>query len=153
MIRLTRLADYAVVLMSHIANRPDRLHNAPDIAAETRLPAPTVSKVLKALARAALLTSRRGIKGGYKLARAPEKITIAGIISAVDGPIAVTECIEDAPGDCDYEAFCPLCGNWQKINSAINQALEQLSLADMISPLPPFVAMQSIHRERTTRPL
>ena len=153
MIRLTRLADYAVVLMSHIANSPDSLHNAPDIATETRLPVPTVSKVLKTLARAGLLTSRRGIKGGYKLARAPEKVTIAGIISAVDGPIAVTECIEDAPGDCDYETFCPLCGNWQKINSAINQALEQLSLADMISPLPPFVVMQSIHRERTTRPL
>ncbi len=146
MIRLSRLADYAVVTMSHIALHPERLHNAPNVAAEVQLPAATVSKIMKALARASLLTSYRGVKGGYELARRPEEITVGQIISAVDGPIALTECIEDAPGDCDFETFCPTRRNWQMINNAVRRALDEVSLADLIAPVPAFLGAV---RERT----
>jgi FeS assembly SUF system regulator len=96
---------------------------------------PTVSKILKILARAELLSSHRGVKGGYTLDRAPERITMTEIIGALDGPIAITECIDDTPGECSQESFCPVRGNWQRINLAIRRALDQISLAEMTHPL------------------
>ena len=126
--------------MTHIANDSQYesryLHTGPELAVALLLPAPTVSKVLKALGRAGLLSSHRGVKGGYALSRAPEDISIADIIAAVDGPIALTECIEDAPGDCDRVGFCPTHGNWQVINQAVRQALARISLSEMASPFP-----------------
>lgn len=103
MIRLSRLADYAVLLMSRMANTPDRVHNALDIAEATGLPCPTVSKLLATLAREGLLNSVRGAKGGYGLAHPAREITVAHIIAAIDGPIAITACIEH-PGSCDVES-------------------------------------------------
>jgi FeS assembly SUF system regulator len=140
MVRLSRLADYAVLVMTHIANEARYLHTGPELAAELLLPAPTVSKVLQSLGRAGLLTSHRGVKGGYALSRAPEDISIADIVAAVEGPIALTECIEDAPGDCDRTGFCPTHGNWQVINQAVEQALARISLSEMASPFPVFEA-------------
>jgi FeS assembly SUF system regulator len=138
MIRLSRLADYAVVLMSHIAANERNLHNALDIAATTGLPVPTVSKILSALARSGLLVSYRGAKGGYELARPAALISAAEIISSVDGPIALTECIDGAPGDCEYEPFCPARRNWQLINGAVRRALTEVTLADLSQPFPNF---------------
>jgi FeS assembly SUF system regulator len=135
MIRMTKQADYGIVLLTRLAQEPDHRYNASELAQETQLPAPTVSKILKILARAGLLSSHRGVKGGYALAKAPEKITVAQIISALDGPIAITECIDDTPGECSQESFCGVRANWQSINEAIRGALEEITLAEMTHPM------------------
>jgi FeS assembly SUF system regulator len=136
MIRLSRLADYAVLLMSRMANTPDRVHNAVDIAEATGLPAPTVCKLLATLAREGLLKSVRGAKGGYGLAMPAREISVAKIIAAIDGPIAITHCIEH-PGSCDVETLCPSRYGWQAINRAVQQALEGVSLSEISRSLPP----------------
>lgn len=140
MIRLSRLADYSVALMTHIAERSDRLCTGTELAAALRLPMPTVSKVLGKLARAGLLISYRGAEGGYTLGSDPREVTMADIIGAVDGPIAMTDCIEDAPGSCTLESFCPSRAGWQKINVAVRTALEGVTLADVMPSPPPWRA-------------
>lgn len=137
MIRLSRLADYAVLLMSRVANTPDAVHNAIDIAEATGLPTPTVSKLLATLAREGLLKSVRGAKGGYGLALSAQEITVAHIIAAIDGPINITHCIEHGPGSCDVETLCPSRVGWQAINRAVRQALEGVSLAEISTTVPP----------------
>ncbi|MEM8963924.1 MAG: SUF system Fe-S cluster assembly regulator [Acidobacteriota bacterium] len=141
MMRLTKQADYGIVLLSHMSEAPGRRFSAPDLAAETQIPLPTVSKVLKLLVRGKLLTSQRGAKGGYILSKAPQGITVAEMISALEGPIAFTECIEDAPGSCSQEAFCSLRGSWQRINEALRQALQDITLADIRQPSAPLVQL------------
>ena len=138
MIRLSRMADYAVVLMTYIATEDARTRNAAEVACETRLPSPTVSRILKNLARAGLLQSTRGIKGGYMLASPATDITVVDIIAAVDGPIAMTDCVEDGAGECDIETFCPLRSHWQVINAAVRGALQQVTLADLSAPMTMF---------------
>src|SRR5436309_13041284 len=123
MIRMTRLADYGIVLLTHIARHPERLtRNAPELAAAAHLPLPTVSKILKVLAREGLLVAHRGAKGGFSLARRPEEISVAEIISALEGPIAITECSVHAPGQCELEWLCPVGSNWQRINETVREA-------------------------------
>jgi FeS assembly SUF system regulator len=137
MLRMTKLADYGIVMLTHFASSPTQVtHNARDIASAVHLPLPMVSKVLKVLAREGLLVSHRGTKGGYSLARRPGDISIAEIIRALEGPIAVTECTDTLHGDCDLELLCPVRGNWHRINQAIREALESISLAEMTQPLP-----------------
>jgi FeS assembly SUF system regulator len=135
-IRLSKLADYGIVIMTNLARQPGRHHNAPEIAARSHIPQPMVSKILKALARAGLLTSQRGAKGGYGLARPAEAISVAEVISALDGPIALTACIEDGPGGCEIEALCPARANWHRINDAIRSALDEISMAEMAQAIP-----------------
>ena len=134
MIRLSRLADYGVLLMSHIARQPDRVCTAVCLSENARLPIPTVSKLLAKLARAGLLQSRRGRDGGYLLALEPKDITVEGIITAVDGPIALTVCLESGGGMCDLEGMCPSQPNWRRINDALRQALSDVSLSDISTP-------------------
>lgn len=136
MIKLSRLADYAVVLMTQMGTAPKGVHNALDLAERTGLPVPTVSKVLATLARDGLLRSVRGAKGGYQLAAAPERITVAGIISAIDGPIALTQCI-DTRGSCNVETLCPTRDGWHRINEAVNRALSGVTLAELMGAPPP----------------
>lgn len=132
MIRITRLTDYGIVLLTHIASSPEwRLHNVPDLSEVTCLPLPTVGKILKSLAKGGVLTSHRGVKGGYALARRPEEINVVEIITALDGPIAITDCSDTVNGQCDYERHCGVRGNWQRINIAVREALEKITLADM----------------------
>ena len=135
MIRMTKQADYGIVLLTRLAQEPEHQYNATELAQETQLPAPTVSKILKILARAGLLSSHRGVKGGYALAMDPGQITVAQIISALDGPIAITECIDDTPGECSQESFCGVRANWQRINEAIRGALDEITLEEMTHPL------------------
>ncbi len=137
MIRLSRLADYGVVLTTHLARQPEKWLTAPELAGATMLPLPTVAKVLKLLAQDGVVGSHRGIKGGYALARTPGEITVADIVSALDGPIALTECVS-AEG-CGIESLCPTRVNWLTINRAVTQALASVTLADMAAPsaLPP----------------
>ncbi len=134
MIRMTKQADYGFVLLSRLAEAPDRVANAPDLAAETRLPLPMVSKILKLLARGAIVESHRGVKGGYSLARPAEAISAAEIVRALEGPVALTVCVEGTPGECDLEPFCNVRGHWQRINVAVEAALADISLAELAAP-------------------
>jgi FeS assembly SUF system regulator len=135
-IRLTKFTDYGIVLLTHFAARRDAIsHNAPDLAAETRLPLPMVSKILKTLAREGILLSHRGVKGGYSLARPAAEITVRHVIDALEGPIAITECIEHGASDCNIEQLCPVRGNWSRINRAVELALDGITLEEMAQPL------------------
>ncbi len=134
MIRLSRLSDYGIVLMAHLASFEDEgPHNAREVAADARLPLPVVSKLLKALAREGLLESHRGAKGGYTLARRPETISAAEMITALEGPIGLTECTVH-PGTCTQEPSCHVREPWQRINSAVCDALAEVTLADLAQP-------------------
>ncbi|MEM7480423.1 MAG: SUF system Fe-S cluster assembly regulator [Acidobacteriota bacterium] len=135
MIRITKQTDYGIVIASHMATDPERRFSTAEIAEETHLPTPMVSKILKLLAREELLDSHRGVHGGYALARTPQEIQISEVIAALEGPIAITECVDDSPGLCSQEAICPMRSNWQIINGAIKQALDGISLAEMTRPL------------------
>ena len=136
LIRLSKLADYGIVIMTHLA-RPGRVQeSAQEIALATQVPSAMASKILKSLARAGLLRSQRGVKGGYELARLPGAVSMAEIIEALDGPIALTDCVDGAHGDCTIEALCPARTNWDRINTAIRGALDSVSLDEMASAIP-----------------
>ena len=137
MLRMTKQADYAIVLLTRMAGAPESRFNATEIASATELPQPIVSKILKLLTRRDLLVSQRGVKGGYVLARAADQISIAQIIEAVEGPIGITECVDDAPGECSQEPICPVRSNWQRINEAVRKALGEITLDEMSQPLAP----------------
>jgi FeS assembly SUF system regulator len=151
MIRISRLTDYGIVLMTYVAANPERMHNAAEIATDARLPLATVSKLLRVLAREELLASHRGVKGGYSLARSAKEISVAEIICALEGPLALTRCSTGHEGDCAYEVRCPVSGHWQQINRAIRQALESVTLAEMTGPPArhaaplPFLAANAAH--------
>lgn len=130
MLKISRLADYGTVVMSFIAQNGSDICNAKDIALATHLQLPTVSKLLKRLARAGLLSSQRGAKGGYQLALAANEISVADIIDAIDGHIAITECSEHQ-GQCALQSHCSISSNWRLISRAIYTALESVSLQDM----------------------
>lgn len=135
---MTKLSDYGIVLLTHIARNPERLtRNAPELAAEAHLPLPTVSKILKMLAREGLLVPHRGAKGGFSLARAPEEITVLDVIGALEGPIALTECSAHGAERCDIETLCPVSTNWQRINRAVLGALRGITLVEMAATLAP----------------
>lgn len=136
MIRLSKLADYGIVIMTHLARHPERQQATPEIALATNVPQPMASKILKVLARAGLLRSHRGSRGGYGLARSAHVITVAAIIEALDGPIALTECSDVATSECDIELLCPARVNWQRINQAIREALSGITLAEMAQAIP-----------------
>ena len=133
MLKLGKLADYATALMTAMASAPDQVHTAQGLSDRTRVSAPTTAKLLKLLAKGGLVESLRGAHGGYRLSRSPERITVAEIIGAVEGPIAVTECSEDH-SSCSMESSCSTRANWRLINRAILQALEAVTLAQMAAP-------------------
>ncbi|GAB6850269.1 SUF system Fe-S cluster assembly regulator [Paraburkholderia kururiensis] len=133
MLRMSKLADYATVMMTVMARDPDTIQSAASLAAASGIPAPTVSKVMKILARGGMAISLRGVSGGYLLPYAAQRITLADIITAVDGPFGMTEC-SAMPGQCEQEAMCGARANWQRINRVIFEALRQVSLADMAGP-------------------
>jgi FeS assembly SUF system regulator len=136
MIKLTKLTDYAIVLMTYMArDRARSLYAARDLADAAQIPLPTVSKILKVLLQADLLVSHRGVRGGYSLARSPQEITVAEVITAVEGPIAVTECSAKEPGLCELEPHCPVTRNWRIISAVVRNALEKVTLADLTYPM------------------
>ena len=135
MLRVSKLTDYATVVMTCLVDVGDRVQSAQSLAERARLEVPTVSKLLKQLAQAALVVSTRGINGGYRLARAPQHISIADIVTAMEGPIGMTECSAHA-GLCDHEPHCGVRVNWQRINQAIAGALASVTLADMVKAPP-----------------
>ena len=135
MIKLSRLTDYGVVVMVQMAQRIDTTQNAPEIAAATGVPAPTVSKLLKLLTKNGLVESRRGINGGYTLTKSIENITAADIIEALEGPVTLTACVDGSAADCGVAPLCPMRGGWERVNQTIRSSLEGLTLAELSQPL------------------
>jgi FeS assembly SUF system regulator len=132
MIRLTKEADYGIMLLGHIASRPVGLvHTAREVAALSGLPLPMVSKILGSLARGEILTGHRGAGGGYSLDIDPRRITVAQAIRAIEGPISMVQC-GVAPGACEHESDCPTRINWSRINRQVEQALEQIPIEEML---------------------
>lgn len=142
MLRLNRITDYAFVVLSQMAREPVRLVTAPQLAHDSAVPLPTVSKILKDLARDGVLVSERGVHGGYRLARSPADISVLQIIRALEGPVSLTACVDGSEGQCDVESLCPIRGNWDRVNSAIRAALDGVSLADMAVPAVRFDALR-----------
>ena len=140
MLRISRLTDYGTVVLAHLAGADGAVTSAADVAAATGIALPTVSKLLKSLARAGLVISSRGATGGYRLALDPQEISAASVIDALEGPVSITEC--SASGShCDFEDVCNVGSAWQRINVAIRRALDEVTLVDLQranSPVPRF---------------
>ncbi len=133
MLRLSKLADYAVVVLVRLA-RGEAVQTSPGIAAATGLPEPTVAKVLKALTSGGLIASRRGARGGYRLLRPLASIQVSDVIAAIDGPVHITACVDGSHASCETHAVCSCRGGWDKVNDAVMQALGTISLADIAPP-------------------
>jgi FeS assembly SUF system regulator len=133
MLRVSKLADYGTVVMVYLAKHAQTLCNARDIALHTHLTVPTVSKLLKRLTAAGLLTSVRGVSGGYRLQRAAAEISVAQIISALEEQLGLTECSLH-PNECVLQNVCHIQGNWQLISQAIETALDSVSLDVLAKP-------------------
>lgn len=131
MIKLSKLTDYALVMLHHMAQDPDMRLSAAALAAQTAIPEPTVAKILKLLAREGFVASTRGVNGGYALQKTPEAIRINDVIAAIEGPVAITACVDQGKG-CARENRCALKKGWQVINRAINESLARVTLADMM---------------------
>ena len=140
MLRISKLTDYGTVLLAHLADLQDSLASAADVAAATGIALPTVSKLLKELAKAGLVVSTRGSHGGYRLARDATKISAADVIDALEGPVSITEC-SSSDHLCDFESVCAVGNAWQRVNVAIRAALNDVSLVDLLQanrPAPRF---------------
>ena len=148
MIRLNKMTDYAVVVLSHMASNSTgncatkgatkgaaegaAVTTAVQMAQDSGVPLPSVSKLLKQLAKAGILSSHRGAGGGYRLDRPAAEISVAQIVTALEGPIALTACIDGADTSCGSMPQCAMSGNWNQVNQAIQSALDGVSLADMM---------------------
>jgi FeS assembly SUF system regulator len=132
MIILSKLADYGVIVATHLAAAAPEQVNAMHLAVDTRLPQTTVAKVLKLLAKAGIVTAVRGAAGGYRLARAPQQVSVAQIIQAIDGSFGMTQCTSTL-GPCERLHFCPTRPHWHRINEAVGQALANVTLDEMSS--------------------
>jgi len=134
MLRLGKMTDYATVILSFMARSQKQIHAALEISTATGIAQPTVSKILKLLVKAKVLSSIRGAKGGYALVQVPEKITVASVITALEGPISLTEC-SHSDHSCEQVADCQIGNNWRLVNQTVQQALESVTLADMMLPV------------------
>ncbi|ACG72124.1 transcriptional regulator, BadM/Rrf2 family [Anaeromyxobacter sp. K] len=134
MIRLSKLTDYAIVILANLARAGEGTLTAQDLAERSKVPLPTVSKLCKELSKAGLVLSHRGRHGGYGLARPADAISIAEIVEALEGPIALTSCVEPGaqPDACGLEATCPAKASWDPVSRAIQGALRGLPLSSIV---------------------
>ena len=146
MLRISRLTDYATVLLAALASEPQRVQTAASLAEQTRIAAPTVSKLLKQLQRAGLVSSTRGLHGGYQLARPASQISAAAILDALEGPVALTDC-SAGHGQCDIEESCRVGRVWQRLNLAIRRALYEVTLAQLAGLDAPPARLPALERE------
>ena len=150
MIRITREADYGILLMTALTQAKGQPCSAAALARQRRLPLPMVSKILKTLTRAGLLNSQRGAQGGYLLAQSAAEISAADIIGALEGPIAITACSDESHDRCARQEDCEVSGHWPRINLAIHTALQSISLEELSQPLSPRpVRFHSMNRATT----
>jgi FeS assembly SUF system regulator len=143
MLRVTKLTDYATVVLTVLASEPDAVLSAAGLAERAGLEIPTVAKVLKPLAQAGLVDGFRGASGGYRLARDPATINLVEIVEAMEGPLAMTECSVHE-GHCGIEHSCSARANWRRINDVVADALRRVTLADMTVPAPAADASRTI---------
>ena len=134
MIKLNKITDYAVVILGLLSSRSPNKFSTSKISSDTGLSIPTVAKVCKLLNNANLIKAGRGAHGGYLCETKPSEISVAVIVEAIDGPIAITACIEESEDLCDTQSICLLSGNWNKANNAILDALKSVSLSDLLNP-------------------
>jgi FeS assembly SUF system regulator len=146
MLRISRLTDYATVLLAALASEPQRVQTAASLAELTHIAAPTVSKLLKQLQRAGLVTSTRGLHGGYQLARPAAQISAAAILDALEGPVALTDC-SAGHGQCEIEDSCRVGRVWQRLNLAIRRALYEVTLAQLAGLDAPPARLPALERE------
>ena len=154
MLRISKLTDYAIIVLGHMSRDAEQTHTAAGLAEATGVAAPTVSKILKMLGKSGILKSIRGAHGGYVLAQPPERTSVAAVIFALEGPIALTEC-EGERGGCEQSGSCNARGSWDVINSAVRAALESVSLADMAKPMPKpaeeiFIPLSSLFQHKSS---
>lgn len=136
MLRITKQTDYGIMLLARMAElAPGAVVSARDAAHWSGLSLPMVSKIMKSLAREQIVVSHRGVAGGYTLAQAPDKTSVASVIRALEGPIGMVECSAH-PGHCGQEPICPARFNWSRINRVVVQALERVPISAMVSPAP-----------------
>lgn len=154
MFRLSKTTDYGIVLLAQLATEPDGPpQNARELAAGSELPMPMVSKILKALAREGLLVSQRGAKGGYSLARAPEELTVSEMVRVLEGPMGLTDCAI-GPARCEHETMCAVREPWQQISRVVEQALSDVTLADLVRGRGPTPGrgVRGVRGERSASP-
>jgi FeS assembly SUF system regulator len=133
MIKLSRMSDYAVVVLETLSRNPGSAMSASQIAIESLLPEPTVAKVLKQMASGGLVTSQRGVNGGYEMARPRDQITVFDIVSVIEGRLALTACVEGGEEhSCALEGACAMTGRWNRVNDAVRDAFKGITLADMV---------------------
>ena len=136
MIRLSKLSDYAIVVLSCLAAEHGQLQTAAVLSQQTRIPEPTVAKVLKLLSKKEIVNSVRGVRGGYSLTRPVGKITVAELIEALEGPIAITSCADVHHGSaCHIEKLCPTRAGWSRVNLALKSTLDNIFLDELLMPV------------------
>jgi FeS assembly SUF system regulator len=142
LLRLTKGTDYGIRILAHLARgEKGATHNAREVAEDLQLPIPMVSKVMKSLARAGVLDSHRGAKGGFSLSRRPQELNVADMIAALEGPVALTEC-QIGPALCQHQDSCSVQEPWNVINRSVQNALATITLSDLINPQFPLVNVQ-----------
>src|SRR5882724_10590976 len=149
MLRISKLTDYATVILAALAEQPEQVRTATALSEETRIAAPTVSKLLKQLQRAGLVASTRGLHGGYQLARPATQISAAAILDALEGPVTLTDC-SAGHGHCDIEATCRVSRVWQRLNLAIRRSLYEVSLAQLAGIDSTQVRLPQLEQEMKT---
>jgi len=139
MFRLSKSTDYGIRILAHLArDGAGATHNAREVARALRLPVPMVSKVMKSLARAGVLESHRGAKGGFSLSQPPDELSVADMIAALEGPVALTEC-QIGPALCQHEGSCSVQEPWSVINRSVQNTLSMVTLSDLINPHFPLI--------------
>ncbi|MBJ6761220.1 SUF system Fe-S cluster assembly regulator [Myxococcaceae bacterium JPH2] len=138
MLRMSKMTDYGIVLMTELARADGETRTTRELAARTRVPLPSASKVLKGLLAAGLVVSHRGASGGYGLSRPAPDISLAELVASLEGPVSLTECGQHTSGGapCELESVCQVRSHWRLINQAIQEALGRLTLADLCAPAP-----------------
>ena len=135
MIKVSRMADYAILLVCKMSNDENKVYSSQELSILTSLKITTISKILTKLTKANVTDSIRGVSGGYKLTMQAEDISVGNIIDIIDGKVALTVCVEEGENhNCDLVSLCPSQSNWQVINNTVREALNSVSIAEMANP-------------------
>ena len=148
MLRLNRMTDYAILLLAVLASRDGEVVPASAIAHHTQLNQPTIAKLAKALVKAGVITAERGVNGGYRLTRHASQVHAAEVIEAIEGPIALTACVDGAEELCETRHGCFMSGHWNEVNESIRQALERVTLDRLFNPEAMFPEMGVAQKEK-----
>ncbi len=132
MLKLSRMSDYAVVVLETLCRSTGASLSAAQIASESGVPEPTVSNVLKLMAAGGVVTSQRGATGGYALARTPQEISVFDIVTSIEGRLGLTACVDGGDEPCALEGRCAMSGRWDLVNRAVRAAFEGVALSDML---------------------